>query len=100
MQPLDNTLCLCMWYILVNQIIFLSITFITMAAYIRLLLVCILIWSDRLLILERHFFTMGVLMRLVTSVLSGGVPYQFLQQNIFYKCCILMASLLYVFSGD
>ena len=30
-------LCLYMWYVLVNQIIFMSITFITMAAYIWLL---------------------------------------------------------------
>ena len=36
----------------------------------------------------------------VTRVLSGGVPYQILQQNLFYKGCILMASLMYEFTGD
>ena len=95
-------LCLCVWCVLVNQIIFLSITFITMAAYIYgSSIVCVLWRSDRLLNLAMHFCIMGVLMwHFHQCAIRWCSITIFSNKTFFYKGYILMASLMYVFSGD
>ena len=88
-----------MCYVVVNQTTFLIKAFFTVVEFLWFLPCVYSLLVRKITFFSYTFVTMSALMWLLSMVLLGAVPMEFLEQNNFHQGCIYTSFPMYVFSG-